>query len=79
MALIRGLMGKFPCPICLVPRDELYKTSNIYPLRTSAGAKALRVQARESTTLEAREQILSSESLRDVDVSLCFGSDSINF
>ncbi|KIK46880.1 hypothetical protein CY34DRAFT_21734 [Suillus luteus UH-Slu-Lm8-n1] len=69
MALIRGLMGKFPCPICLVPRDELYKTSNIYPLRTSAGAKALRVQARESTTLEAREQILSSESLRDVDNS----------
>ncbi|KAG0695731.1 hypothetical protein DFH29DRAFT_763051, partial [Suillus ampliporus] len=23
MALIRGLMGKFPCPICLVPHDEL--------------------------------------------------------
>ncbi|KAG2112054.1 uncharacterized protein F5147DRAFT_744680 [Suillus discolor] len=69
MALIHGLMGKFPCPICLVPHDELYKTSNIYPLRTSAGAKALRVQARESTTLEAREQILSSESLRDVDNS----------
>ncbi|KAG1890746.1 uncharacterized protein F5891DRAFT_1131606 [Suillus fuscotomentosus] len=69
MALIRGLMGKFPCPICLVPRDKLSKTSNIYPLRTSAGAKALRVQARESTTLEAQEQILSSESLRDVDNS----------
>ncbi|KAG1896768.1 uncharacterized protein F5891DRAFT_1130156 [Suillus fuscotomentosus] len=69
MALIRGLMGKFPCPICLVPRDELSKTSNIYPLCTSAGAKALRVQARESTTLEVREQILSSESLRDVDNS----------
>ncbi|KAG1840105.1 hypothetical protein C8R48DRAFT_621151 [Suillus tomentosus] len=69
MALICGLMGKFPCPICLVPCDELSKTSNIYPLRTSAGAKALRVQARESTTLEAREQILSSESLRDVDNS----------
>ncbi|KAG1768576.1 hypothetical protein EV702DRAFT_1181923 [Suillus placidus] len=59
MALIHSLMGKFPCPICLVPRDELYKTSNIYPLRTSA----------ESTTLEAREQILSSESLRDIDNS----------
>ncbi|KAG1906807.1 uncharacterized protein F5891DRAFT_1238949 [Suillus fuscotomentosus] len=69
MALIRGLMGKFPCPICLVPHDELSKTSNIYPLCTSAGAKALRVQAQESTTLEAREQILSSKSLRDVDNS----------
>ncbi|KAG2344656.1 hypothetical protein BDR05DRAFT_975422 [Suillus weaverae] len=69
MALIHGLMGKFLCPICLVPHDELYKTSNIYPLRTSAGAKALCVQARESTTLEAQEQIPSSESLRDVNNS----------
>ncbi|KAG1887716.1 hypothetical protein F4604DRAFT_1877523 [Suillus subluteus] len=28
MALICGLMGKFPCLICLVPRNELSKTSN---------------------------------------------------
>ncbi|KAG1891577.1 uncharacterized protein F5891DRAFT_1131602 [Suillus fuscotomentosus] len=26
MALIHGLMGKFPCPICLVPCDELSNT-----------------------------------------------------
>ncbi|KAG1786171.1 uncharacterized protein HD556DRAFT_1434837 [Suillus plorans] len=69
MALICGLMGKFPCPICLVPREELSKTSNVYRLRTSTDAKALRARARESTTIEAREQILSSESLRDVDNS----------
>ncbi|KAG2126460.1 hypothetical protein BD769DRAFT_1652763 [Suillus cothurnatus] len=69
MALIRGLMGKFPCPICLVPREELSKISNVHRLRTSVDAKALRAQARESTTLEVREQILSSESLRDVDNS----------
>ncbi|KIK31487.1 hypothetical protein CY34DRAFT_58649, partial [Suillus luteus UH-Slu-Lm8-n1] len=24
MALIRGLKGKFPCPVCLVPQDEQY-------------------------------------------------------
>ncbi|KAG2093553.1 hypothetical protein BD769DRAFT_1615706 [Suillus cothurnatus] len=69
MALIRGLMGKFPCPICLVPREELSKISNVHRLRTSVDAKALRARARESTTLEVREQILSSESLRDVDNS----------
>jgi hypothetical protein len=70
MALIHGLMGKFPCPICLVPREELSKISNVHRLRTSVDAKALHARAQESTTLEVREQILSSESLRDVDVSL---------
>ncbi|KAG1726527.1 uncharacterized protein EDB91DRAFT_1239637 [Suillus paluster] len=61
MALIRGLMGKFPCPICLVPREELSKISNVHWLHTSVDAKSM--------TLEVREQILSSESLRDVDNS----------
>ncbi|KAG1744575.1 uncharacterized protein EDB91DRAFT_1236508 [Suillus paluster] len=69
MALIHGLMGKFPCPICLVPHDELSNTLNVYPLCTSVDTKALRAQARESTTLQAREQILSSQSLCDVDSS----------
>lgn len=70
MALIRGLMGKFPCPVCLIPREELSKGSNTYRLRSSGDAKALRARARDSTTAEVREQVLSSESLRDVDVSL---------
>ncbi|KAG2120397.1 hypothetical protein DEU56DRAFT_928435, partial [Suillus clintonianus] len=69
MALIRGLMGKFPCPVCLVPRDELSNTLKVFPLRTCTGTKALLARARESSTLEAREQILSSQSLRDVDSS----------
>ncbi|KAG1785490.1 uncharacterized protein HD556DRAFT_1249795, partial [Suillus plorans] len=70
MALICGLMGKFPCPICLIPRDELSNTLKVYPLRTCTGTKELLARARESTTLEAREQILSSQSLRDVNISL---------
>ncbi|KAG1842193.1 hypothetical protein DFJ58DRAFT_718051 [Suillus subalutaceus] len=69
MALICGLMGKFPCPICLVPRNELSKTSNVYPICTSANENALCAWAQESTTLEAKEQILSSESLQNVDNS----------
>lgn len=70
MALIRGLMGKFPCPVCLIPREELSKGSNTYRLHSSGDAKALRAQARDSMTAEVREQVLSSESLHDVDVSL---------
>ncbi|KAG2043250.1 hypothetical protein BDR03DRAFT_1005327 [Suillus americanus] len=69
MALICGLMGKFPCPVCLVPCDELSNTLKVFPLCTCTGTKALLARARESSTLEAREQILSSQSLRDVDSS----------
>jgi hypothetical protein len=70
MALIRGLMGKFPCPVCLVPCDELSNTLKVFPLCTCTGTKALLAQAQESSTLDTREQILSSQSLRNVDVSL---------
>ncbi|KAG0702765.1 hypothetical protein DFH29DRAFT_982269 [Suillus ampliporus] len=69
MALIRGLIGKFPCPICLVPRNELSNTLIVYPLHTSTDTKALLARARESTTFGVREQILSSQSLCDVDSS----------
>ncbi|KAG1747038.1 uncharacterized protein EDB91DRAFT_1235854 [Suillus paluster] len=69
MALIHGLMGKFPCPVCLVPRDELSNTLKVFPLHTCTETKALLARARESSTLDAREQILSSQSLHDVDSS----------
>ncbi|KAG1834044.1 hypothetical protein DFJ58DRAFT_719382 [Suillus subalutaceus] len=51
MALIRGLMGKFPCPVCLIPREELSKGSS------TIGFAHLEMQ---------RHYVLSSESLRDV-------------
>ncbi|KAG1726802.1 uncharacterized protein EDB91DRAFT_1239606 [Suillus paluster] len=69
MALIRGLMGKFPCPVCLVPHNELSNTLKVFPLRTCTGTKALLARVRESSTLDAREQILSSQSLHDVNSS----------
>ncbi|KAG1889652.1 uncharacterized protein F5891DRAFT_926277, partial [Suillus fuscotomentosus] len=34
MALIRGLNSACPCPICLVPREELTDHSMTYPKRT---------------------------------------------
>ncbi|KAG2348732.1 hypothetical protein BDR05DRAFT_972997 [Suillus weaverae] len=87
MALIRGLMGKFPCPICLVPHDELSNTLKVFPLHTCTGTKALLARARESTTLDAREQILSSQSLRDssfgvmehTDVHRALSHDKLHF
>ncbi|KAG1893062.1 uncharacterized protein F5891DRAFT_1131386 [Suillus fuscotomentosus] len=77
MALIHGLMGKFPCPICFVPRDELSKTSNIYPLRTSAGAKALRVQARDSESLHDVDN--SFDTMENTDVHRALSHDKLHF
>ncbi|KAI0055128.1 hypothetical protein BV25DRAFT_1816053 [Artomyces pyxidatus] len=41
MALIRGLKGKCPCPICLVPSSQLAELSERHPFRTVAATKAL--------------------------------------
>ncbi|KAG1902756.1 uncharacterized protein F5891DRAFT_1127421 [Suillus fuscotomentosus] len=39
MALIRGLNSACPCPICLVPREELTDHSTTYPKRTVKDAQ----------------------------------------
>ncbi|KAG2160107.1 uncharacterized protein EDB93DRAFT_1237319 [Suillus bovinus] len=56
MALIRGTKCKCPCPVCLVPREELGNVLTSYPLRTSAFSRQ-----------EDKEKLLMSQGLRDVD------------
>ncbi|KAG1864594.1 hypothetical protein C8R48DRAFT_747876 [Suillus tomentosus] len=70
MSLIRGVMGKFPCPICLVPRAELHNLLETWPLRTRHDAVHLLRKARRKYTKEKREKKLKSQSLRDVKNSL---------
>ena len=69
MALIRGAMSNFPCPICLIPREQISKFPNPYPLRTSANVAATLEKARSQQYAEEKESILAAEGLRDVDVS----------
>lgn len=33
MSLIQGLGGHLPCPICLVPKEQLSDVSETWPLR----------------------------------------------
>lgn len=66
MALIRGLMGKFPCPICLVPQDLQAKFSDNYPLRTAAWSRNMFDMARARSSEKEKERDLKSHSLRDV-------------
>ncbi|KAG1857471.1 hypothetical protein F4604DRAFT_1589912 [Suillus subluteus] len=67
MALIRGLKGKFPCPICLVPRDEQSVLSHELRLRTSAESEETLRLARAKKSKKEREKLLKTYSLRDVE------------
>ncbi|KAG1781489.1 hypothetical protein EV702DRAFT_1041997 [Suillus placidus] len=77
MSLIHGVMGKFPCPICLVPCDELHNLLETWPLRTCRDSVHLLRKARGKSTKAKREKKLKLKSLRDVDLldvfhALCF-------
>ncbi|KAG2155790.1 uncharacterized protein EDB93DRAFT_1262085 [Suillus bovinus] len=67
MALIRGTKCKCPCPVCLVPREELGNVLTSYPLRTSASVQATITEARSFSRQEDKEKLLMSQGLRDVD------------
>ncbi|KAG2158730.1 uncharacterized protein EDB93DRAFT_1290809 [Suillus bovinus] len=67
MALIRGTKCKCPCPVCLVPREELGNVLTSYPLRTSASVQATITEARSFSQQEDKEKLLMSQGLRDVD------------
>ena len=69
MSLTRGAASNFPCPICRVDRDELTDLANTWPLRTAAQLQELVKQARGLTRVSDREALLSSQGLRDIDVS----------
>ena len=68
MSLIRGANGLFPCPICLVPKDQLMMIWKEFEKRTGAKALQLLAESRAASTLKNAEQILKNWSLRPVDV-----------
>ncbi|KAG2355123.1 hypothetical protein BDR07DRAFT_1453876 [Suillus spraguei] len=66
MSLIRGTKCKFPCPVCLIPREELGNVLTSYPLRTSASMQATLREARNFIRQD-KEKVLMSRGLQDVD------------
>ena len=68
MALIRGLQSNFPCPICLIPKDQLSKLQ-VFPARDQAQSRAIVSSARDASSVKERERVLKEYSLRNVDVS----------
>ncbi|KAJ7862034.1 hypothetical protein B0H14DRAFT_2575682 [Mycena olivaceomarginata] len=67
MALIRGLQGMYPCPICFVPWNEQSDLSTEHPLRTGSGSQHIVEEARKQRTKEEREAHLKDHGLRDID------------
>jgi hypothetical protein len=70
MALIRGYQGLFPCPVCLVPAEKLADTNLVFARRTAKNAKMLIKRASKASTKAQKEEILKSQSLRDVQVGI---------
>ncbi|KAG1907618.1 uncharacterized protein F5891DRAFT_938880, partial [Suillus fuscotomentosus] len=67
MSLMRGLMSLWPCPVCLVPRNDLWDTSKTYRRRTSEESQALVNTALAKETFEEREELLKEQALRCVE------------
>ncbi|KAF8209353.1 hypothetical protein K438DRAFT_1572521 [Mycena galopus ATCC 62051] len=66
MALIRGLKSNYPCPICMIKREEQSDTTKIAPLRTSHGSREI-VERGRRLKADGREELLKSHGLRNVD------------
>ena len=70
MALIRGLNGKAPCPICLIRQDNLWNLQDTSLLRTTENSQAVILKARSQQLLSHKEEILKEVELRDIDISI---------
>jgi hypothetical protein len=65
-------MSLWPCPVCLVPQDDLWDTSKSYRRRTSKDSQAVINAARVKETFEEREELLKEQALRLINVSKYF-------
>jgi hypothetical protein len=72
MALIRGFGSYAPCPVCLIPGDQLTNLSTNFPLRTKEQMIKYYQDAQDpDLNAVEKEQILKDIGLRNVEV--CHG------
>lgn len=69
MALIRGLRGLYPCPICFVKSDEQSDISIVPELRSSKHSQET-VHTARTLNAEGGEELLKGFGLRNVEVSV---------
>lgn len=71
MSLMQGIMSLWPCPVCLVPQDDLWDTLKTYCQQTSEEPQALVNTACTKETFEEREELLKEQALHCVKVREC--------
>ena len=67
MALTRGVSSLFPCPCCLIPKEEQGESSGCTAARTSADVQETIEDTRKQKAGE-KEEILKSQGLRDINI-----------
>ena len=67
MALNRGSKSNFPCPICLVPNEELHN-GTVHEARTSESMQNVYRVAEGMRTVEERKEYLKGYGLRPIKV-----------
>ncbi|KIJ07425.1 hypothetical protein PAXINDRAFT_164593 [Paxillus involutus ATCC 200175] len=69
MTLIRGVRSKFPCPVCLIPREEILNAaiSGPYERRKRENVVKTLEEARSQERADEKEVVLRAQGLRDVD------------
>lgn len=68
MSLIRGINSAVSCPRCLIKTTDMGDPSVHAPLRTSENVQATIQEAGREKLVGAREEILKSAGLRDIEV-----------
>ncbi|EDQ99252.1 uncharacterized protein LACBIDRAFT_316752 [Laccaria bicolor S238N-H82] len=66
IALIRGVNSKFPCPVCLIPGDQLANLSSDFPLRFSSDMEKI-YKSTIGLNASETEETLKNVGLRDVE------------
>ncbi|KAG1886896.1 uncharacterized protein F5891DRAFT_1200395 [Suillus fuscotomentosus] len=66
MSLTRGIKSLWPCPVCLVPHDNLLDALKTYPRQTSDQSQNILQVAWGKQTAEERDDTLKQYGLRDV-------------
>lgn len=69
MALIRGATGNIPCPVCLVPHDEMADLAKSYPMRSTQSMREIYEDSR-ALNAKDKDQHLKDVGLRDIQVTL---------
>jgi hypothetical protein len=77
MALIRGALCDFPCPICLAAKEKLFD-GKVYAIRTTQSMKKVYEDAQQLRTAKAKEVLFKSHGLRDIKVCILIAWLSTN-